>query len=128
MTENQTVTIYYNGVDVSEKPDKVLPDCNFVNQPRKEATEYAEKKLSNNEWSSYLIPELTSVETIIEGESDHPQQESLSVSCKCGNSEEVSIEDLDDVRKFVFSVIMFENAYYLCTECMEEVKINIQEL
>ena len=52
------VTIYYNDVFVSEKPNQVYPNCPSVSVDVENAVEFAENKLNNGEWHSYLIPEL----------------------------------------------------------------------
>lgn len=66
MYGNQKVTIYYNEVDIANKPYRVEFGCPSVTISWREATEYAEKKITDGEWSQYLIPELTGVETIFE--------------------------------------------------------------
>lgn len=53
------VTIYYNDVFVSEKPNKVYPNCPSVNVDVEKAFDFAESKLNSGEWHAYLIPELS---------------------------------------------------------------------
>lgn len=87
MKTNQKVTIYFNDVDINSKPYRVFEGCQSVVLSWKEATEYAEKKISEGEWSQYLIPALTSVETIIEGESDLSEEEEAYINSEDDYSE-----------------------------------------
>ena len=58
----ELVTIYYNDVFVSVngdgEPYEVYKDCPYVNVGKSIANDYAENKIENGEWDSYLIPEL----------------------------------------------------------------------
>ena len=58
----ELVTIYYNDVFVSVdgygEPYEVYKDCPYVNIDKAIANDYAEDKVENGEWDSYLIPEL----------------------------------------------------------------------
>jgi hypothetical protein len=58
----ELVTIYYNDVFVSVnrdgEPYEVYKDCPYVNVDKSIANDYAESKIENGEWDSYLIPDL----------------------------------------------------------------------
>ena len=66
MSRNHKVTIYFNNIDIENKPYRVFEGCPSVTIAFKDAIEYAEKKIDSGEWSQYLIPELTGAETIID--------------------------------------------------------------
>lgn len=51
------IKIYYNDVVIGETP-RVKPNCPFVTVPVELAKSLAEAKISNGEWTSYLIPDL----------------------------------------------------------------------
>jgi hypothetical protein len=65
----ELVTIYYNDVFVSVdgygEPYEVYKDCPYVNIDKSIAEEYAENKIENNEWDSYLIPDFIKETEII---------------------------------------------------------------
>jgi hypothetical protein len=120
MKTKKTVTIYFDKVDISQKPYRVLIGCESIEKTWKEATEYAEKKISDKEWSEYLIPELTSVETIIEGESKEDQETLPYIDCICGNKETIE-EGPEETNNFFHS----GGNNFICSECYNEVKSNI---
>lgn len=121
---NQKVAIYYNQVDISGKIYKVFPDCPKVEVPWRQATEYAEKKVSDKEWSQYLIPELTGAKVIFEGESINGGEIVRKIVCTCGNEEEMDIDTRrDESKEFIHSLNDGEGeAYYICVQCHNEVK------
>ena len=54
------VTIYYNDVFVSVNGNEayeVYENCPYVNIEESIAQDYAEEKIENGEWDSFLIPE-----------------------------------------------------------------------
>lgn len=63
------VTIYYNDVFVSVngygEPYEVYKDCPYVNIDETIAEDYANNKIENGEWNSYLIPEFIKETKII---------------------------------------------------------------
>jgi len=65
----ELVKIYYNDVFVSVKrygePYEVYKDCPYVNIDKSIAEEYANSKIENNEWHSYLIPDFIKETKII---------------------------------------------------------------
>ena len=58
------VTIYYNDVFVTEKPNEIYKDCPYVNIPIEDALNYATDKIDNMEWDAYCIPEMLNNEVI----------------------------------------------------------------
>jgi hypothetical protein len=69
--DNAMVEVYYNMVFVSTmdaeiEPYEVYKECPYVNIPLYNAVNYAELKVEQGEWDSFLIPELTSEKVIFE--------------------------------------------------------------
>tara|TARA_R110001606_G_scaffold203594_3_gene351689 strand:- start:1668 stop:2063 length:396 start_codon:yes stop_codon:yes gene_type:complete len=121
---NQKVEIFYNQVDISKKVYKVLANCPSVKVPWRQAVEYADKKISDKEWTEYLIPELTGAKVIFEEESITEGEIMRKIICTCGNEEEMDIDiPRDHSREFIHSMNDGEGeAFYICTQCHNEVK------
>jgi hypothetical protein len=87
-SKNQRVTIYYNDLTLGYKSSghRIHENCPSVDVPWKQANEYAEKKISNKEWSVYLIPEFNSIACYHEGQD--PVDEQKTLQCPNGCSKE----------------------------------------
>ena len=66
MPRSQSVTIYFNDIDIDSKPYRVFEGCPSVTIAFRDSIEYADKRISTGEWSQYVIPELTGAEVIFE--------------------------------------------------------------
>ncbi len=122
MTANQKVTVYYNDIDISEKPYRIHAGCPSVELPWREATETAEKKIDSEEWSQYLIPTLTGAKVINEGQSDDSGEKVSQIECEaCGNKEEV-ISGPEELDNFFHT----GGNNFICSVCYQECKSNTE--
>lgn len=122
--QHEQVTIYYDLVNVEQKPYRIFAGCPSVKMKWREAVEYADKKISSGEWKSYVIPALTGAECIFseeEVEIGEEEKEKRYIECPCGNAEEEQEND-SMLDQFLYSGADEFFTYYVCGECMNEVK------
>jgi hypothetical protein len=125
LRSNEKVKVYYNKVTLGNRETGhiVHLGCPSIELPWRQATEYAEKKMDSKEWTVYLIPALNSLKTTIE-EEEEAEEEIRTIKCSCGNEEEEQGND-ELLDQFLFAGKDEFYTYYLCNECMEEVKSKI---
>jgi len=121
---NEKVTIYYNKVTIGDRSSGhiVHIGCQSVDVPWRQATEYAEMKISSKEWDKYLIPALNSLETTYEDQAPQDEEKVSYIECKCGNKEEVT-GGPEELNEFIWETAN----YYVCTQCHNEVQFNPEE-
>ncbi len=122
---NRPVRIYYDMLEINGDVCCILPGCPFIEMPWRQATEAAEKNISENKWKKYIIPDLTGKKVEYLGDENH-QEDVIQLKCSCGNYEELKPdEDLRNTHQFIFSSMVSgsqDEAYYICLECLNEIK------
>lgn len=123
-SKNQKVTIYYNNLTLGDRTNghRVHENCPSVDVPWRQATEYAEKKISSKGWSVYLIPELNSLHCTFEGK-DTQEEEKEYITCpnQC-SKEELDEDNYEGTGMFkpYFLNGVSSRPEYICNICMSD--------